>query len=86
MYGWYAISIERVKEDVTVRHVPDHKRNFATAIFKVHIHVSDMESWRKWSGVPRLTFSYLQWCFHNVGHVSKEGLDPSLYDLSLEQS
>ena len=46
--------------------------------------MKDMESRGKQFGFPRLTFCS-QRGDHHVRHISKEGLNPSLYNLSLEQ-
>ena len=45
--------------------------------------MKDVESWGKQFGFPRLVFRYQQ-SDHHVGSISEEGLNPSLYDLSLE--
>ena len=45
--------------------------------------MKDMESQGKWFGFPRLAFRF-QRSDHRIQGRSKEGLHPSLYDLSLE--
>ena len=45
--------------------------------------MKDVESWGKWFGFLWLAFCS-QWGDHHVRRVSKEGLNPSLYDLHLE--
>ena len=42
-----------------------------------------MKSQGKWFGLPRSALHF-QWSNHHVRSISKEGLHPSLYDLSLE--
>ena len=46
--------------------------------------MKDVESRGKWFGFPWSAFCS-QWGDHHVGCASKEGLNPSLYDLGLEQ-
>ena len=72
------------EEDVVVRHISDHQRHLSTAILEVGISMKDMESRGK-----RFGFLWSAFCSqqgdHHLGCVSKEGLNPSPYDLHLER-
>ena len=70
---------------MAVRHISDHQRHPSAAIFEVGIGMKDVESQGKWFGLPRSAFCS-QWSDHHVRGISEEGLNPSLYDLSLEWS
>ena len=71
------------EEDVAVRHVSDYQRHPSAALFKAGIGMKDMESQGKWFGFLRSAF-HSQQGDHHVRCICKEGLNPSLYDLSLE--
>ena len=68
---------------MAVRHISDHQRHLSTAILEAGISVKDVESQGKWFGFLWSAF-HSQWGDHHIRCVS-EGLNPSLYDLSLER-
>ena len=70
---------------MAVRHVSDHQRHLSAAVLKAGVGMKDVESRGKWFGFPWLAFNS-QWGDHHIGCASEEGLNPSLYDLSLERS
>ena len=73
-----------LEEDVAVRQVSDHHRHPSTAVFEAGIGMKDVESRGKQFGFPRSAFCS-QWCDHHIRCISEEGLNLSLYDLSLER-
>ena len=68
---------------MAVRHISDHQSHLSAAFLETGISMKDMESRGKRFGFPWSAF-HSQWGDHHVRCVSKEGLNPSLYDLSLE--
>ena len=70
---------------MAVGNVPNHKGHFTAAVLEAGISMKDMESRGERFAFPWSAFRPQQGD-HHVRCVSEEGLDPSLYDLGLEQS
>ena len=68
---------------MAVGHISDYQRHLSAAILEAGISMKDVESWEKWFGLLWSAF-HSQWGDHHIRCISKEGLNPSLYDLSLE--
>ena len=73
-----------LEENVAVRCISDYQRHLPAATLEAGISMKDVESWGKWFGLLWSAF-HPQQDDHHVRCISKEGLNPSLYDLSLEQ-
>ena len=73
-----------LEEDVAVRHIFDYQGHPSTAVLEAGVSMQDVESQGKWFGLPWSAF-YPQWGDHHIRCISKEGLNPSLYYLSLER-
>ena len=68
---------------MTVRHISDYQRHLSATVLEAGVSMKDVESWGKQFGLLWSAF-HPQRGDHHIRCISEEGLNPSLYDLSLE--